>query len=141
MVAVADRRFDDARALCATRENARANGAVYLAGFVIEILLKAQLVRKYDVVAKKRSHEVPEAEREIWDLIWRRHDMDGMLLKLRDLEASLQKRGERDGVNYLDDLKSCAQWSIFARYSTKTISMADADAFLDRVRRLRQVLR
>jgi hypothetical protein len=67
--------------------------------------------------------------------------MDGMLLKLRDLEASLQKRGERDGVNYLDDLKSCAQWSIFARYSTKTISMADADAFLDRVRRLRQVLR
>jgi hypothetical protein len=62
-------------------------------------------------------------------------------LKLRDLEASLQKRGERDGVNYLDDLKSCAQWSIFARYSTKTISMADADAFLDRVRRLRQVLR
>jgi hypothetical protein len=33
---VAERRFDDAMSLKRTGQNARANGAMYLAGFVIE---------------------------------------------------------------------------------------------------------
>lgn len=70
MVIVAQRRFDDAEALCRTGENARANGAAYLAGFVIEILLKARLVRKFEAIAIKRPHDVLESEREIWGLIW-----------------------------------------------------------------------
>ena len=41
MATVAERRFDDAAALRATNENARANGVAYLCGYVIEILLKA----------------------------------------------------------------------------------------------------
>jgi hypothetical protein len=45
MATVAERRFGDAQALVNTGDNARANGAAYLAGFVVEILLKAQLVR------------------------------------------------------------------------------------------------
>ena len=141
MVTVAERRFEDARALCDTGQNARANGAAYLAGFVIEILLKAQLVRKFEAVARKQHHELSEAELEVWGLIWRRHDLGGMLAKMRDLEAMLQKRGERDGVNYVADLKKCANWSIFARYSTRTMEMAEAVQFLERVRRLKQVLR
>lgn len=47
LIAVADRRFDDAVALSETGDNARANGVQYLAGLVIEISLKAELVRQH----------------------------------------------------------------------------------------------
>lgn len=94
MVTVADRRFGDAQALCDTGKNARANGSLYLAGFVVEILLKAQLVRKFNAIAKKPAHEVADdAEREVWSLIWRRHDLDGMLEHLKDLQAKLRSLG------------------------------------------------
>src|SRR5438132_14293983 len=79
MHTVAKRRFDDAQALCKTRDNARGNGVAYLAGFVIEILLKARLVMKFPVTARKRQHAVGEAERGIWSLIWRSHDLETML--------------------------------------------------------------
>src|SRR5689334_16324632 len=88
MITVAERRYDDARALCATGDNARANGATYLAGFVIEILLKSQLVRRFETVARKRPHTITDAsERDLWGLIWRRHDLGGMLARMPDLEA------------------------------------------------------
>jgi hypothetical protein len=142
MATVAERRFDDAMALCDTKENARANGAAYLAGFVIEILLKAQLVKSYPEIAKKRQHDVDEAEREIWSLIWRRHDLEGMVDKLSALEAALKKVGERDGVDYPADLKKiCAQWTIQARYSPQTIQMPEAQEILKRVRRLKEHLK
>jgi len=141
MVTVAERRFDDAQVLCDTGKNARANGAVYLAGFVVEILLKAMLVRKFNAVARKRSHQLEDAEREVWGLIWRRHDLHGMLARLRDEQANLKLRGERDGYDYLGELKKCAQWSIQVRYSPHMMQMSEAVDFLERVRRLKQVLR
>jgi hypothetical protein len=141
MVTVAERRFDDAQALCGTGKNARANGAVYLAGFVIEILLKAQLVKKFNAVSRKPAHELRDlAEREVWSLIWRRHDLDGMLKHLTDLQAKLRNLGESDGYDYVGELKKCAQWSIQARYSPHMIQMAEAVEFLERVRRLKRVL-
>jgi hypothetical protein len=44
---VSDRRYDDAQALVRTGENARANGAIYIAGFSVECLLKAELVEQH----------------------------------------------------------------------------------------------
>ena len=44
---VANRRFGDAEALRETGQNARANGVMYLGGFVIECLLKAQLLERF----------------------------------------------------------------------------------------------
>jgi hypothetical protein len=44
---VAERRFADAEALRDTKANARANGTMYLAGFVVECLLKAKLLERY----------------------------------------------------------------------------------------------
>jgi hypothetical protein len=71
MATVAERRLDDAQALSDTGRNAHANGVAYLAGFVIEILLKARLVAKFPATARKRQHEVLDAERKIWSLIWK----------------------------------------------------------------------
>lgn len=142
MVTVAERRFGDAQALCATEENARANGAAYLAGFVIEILLKARLVSKFPSIARRRPHEVLEAEREVWNLIWRRHDLDGMLDHMPELEAALEKKSQRAGENYLEDLKKiCGTWTIRARYSPQNMMMGEAVEMLRRVRSLKELLK
>ncbi|MGD0390839.1 MAG: hypothetical protein ABSC42_17990 [Tepidisphaeraceae bacterium] len=145
MRTVADRRFDDAETLCETKQNARANGAAYLVGFVVEILLKARLVRKHPQIARKRQHEMNDlssAEREIWFLIWKQHDLEGMLSKLEELEAALKKQGEREGENYLEDLKKiCATWTIQARYSSHTMQHREAEELIERVRVLKEKLK
>jgi hypothetical protein len=142
MRTIAERRFGDAQALRDTGDNARANGVAYLAGFVVEILLKAKLVERFPSIAKKRPHEPTPAEREIWSLIWRQHDLEGMLARLPQLEAELKKKGERDGYNYLPGLKKiCADWTIYARYSPQTMPMREAADLLERVRGLKESLK
>jgi hypothetical protein len=142
MAAVAERRFGDAEALSETNENARANGVAYLIGFVVEILLKARLVDKFPEIARKRQHEVTEAEREVWRLIWRQHDLEAMLELMTELEAALKRRGERDGKDYAAELKKvCATWTIHARYSPRTIPMSEARQWLERVRVLKELLK
>jgi hypothetical protein len=142
MRTVAERRFDDAEALCNTRSNARANGAAYLAGFVIEILLKAQLVEKYPQTARKRQHEVHPAENEIWSLIWRSHDLETMLEQMPELEAALKKQAERGNIDYLGRLKAiCATWTIQARYSPLTMLIGEAKILLESVRSLKELLK
>jgi hypothetical protein len=142
MATVAERRFDDAEALRKTDENARANGVAYLVGFVVEILLKARLVEKFSRVARKRPHQITEDDREVWSLIWRRHDLEAMLESMPELEAALEKKGERAGIDYLGHLKKiCATWTIQARYSAKTILMDEAAELLERVRSLKEVLK
>ena len=141
MATVAERRFDDAESLRETGRNARANGVAYLAGFVIEILLKARLVRKFPAIARKRHREVTDGEREIWRLIWQRHDLEGMLSQMQELEAALEKRGERDSYHYVAELKKiCATWTIHARYSPQTMLMDEAGELLERVRTLKEML-
>jgi len=142
MATVAERRYADAKALIDTGKNAHANGAAYLAGFVIEILLKARLVSQFPAVARKRQHEVGAADREVWSLIWRQHNLEGMLSKLGAVEGALSKRGHRDGQDYLAELKKiCATWTIHARYSSRTMSMDDAKEMLRRVRTLKEMLK
>ncbi|HZK82554.1 MAG TPA: hypothetical protein VFC46_15835 [Humisphaera sp.] len=142
MRTVAERRFDDAEALRKTKDNARANGVAYLVGFVIEILLKAKLVEKFSRIAKTPRHLVKDDEREVWSLIWRRHDLDAMLLKMTELQANLKKKGERDGSDYVGQLKViCTTWTIQARYSSELIAMDEAAGLLERVRVLKELLK
>jgi hypothetical protein len=142
MATVAERRFGDAEALSQTQDNARANGVAYLVGFVVEILLKARLVDKFPEIARKRQHEVNEAERDVWRLIWRQHDLEAMLERMGELEAALKWRGERDGKDYAAELKKvCGTWTIQARYSPRTMLMTEARQWLERVRVLKELLK
>src|SRR5690348_5678764 len=142
LAAVAERRFDDARASCDTGKNAHADGAQYLAGIVIDILLKAQLIRQNPVTARKRQHEVLDVERHVWSLIWRSHDLSDMLDQLPELPVAVQKVGEESGQPYLDWLSDiCATWTIYVRYSTHTSTMDEARTMLDRVRALKEILK
>src|SRR5437762_14338031 len=95
LVSVAQRRFEDAEALCDTEKNARANGAQYLCGFVVEILLKAQLILGNAAIATKRSHEGMSAdERETWSLIYRSHGLSEMLTRLPNLKKKVENHGK-----------------------------------------------
>ena len=142
MKTVAERRFDDAEALRNTNANARANGTAYLVGFVIEILLKAKLVEKYTSIAKLPQQALKDDQKKIWSLIWRQHDLEEMLSQLSELEAYLKTRSERDNYDYLGHLKGiCAAWTIHARYSSRTMLMDEAAELLQRVRKLKELLK
>lgn len=135
LVAVAERRFADAQALVATGQNERANGAQYLGGYVVEILLKARLLRH---PALRDRHHPDHAK--LQRAVYQKHDLELLLSVLnawRRLDQVLTAHGARAGVDYLAMLKQvCAAWTVHARYSTQSSTIAEARALLDAVRRL-----
>ena len=141
LYAVAEKRFGDAKALCDTQDNERANGAMYLCGFVIEILLKARLVQ-LGASATKIQRDVPPAEKKVSQLIWKSHNLVEMLAELPLVEATVKKAGERSGKPLEQWLKDiCKTWTIYARYSSRSATIADARLMLDRVRQLKEILK
>ena len=74
---VADRRFADADVLRKTGKNTRANGSMYLGGFVIECLLKAMLLERYPWLQTAGSPQVRgKDDQYLWSLCYRSHDLD-----------------------------------------------------------------
>jgi hypothetical protein len=138
---VADRRFSDAQYLESSGSNARANGVFYLGGFVIECLLKARLVEEYPTILSVRDPgSLSKPDREIWDLVFRSHDLDAMLARLPSLtrKMSTSRMGGSDALATLR--KICGQWTIFARYSTHTETMEHASRFLGSIKELKKWL-
>jgi len=139
--AVAERRFDDAVALCDTGQNARANGAQYLSGIVIEILLKGQLLKLYPHAAGQASGKVAD-DRIIWTLIWRSHDLADILDRLPLLRIAVNGKGSEAMKPYLEWLMGiCNRGTIHARYSPATSTIADAREMISRVRILKERLK
>lgn len=139
---VAARRFDDANALRQTRKNARANGAIYLGGFVVECLLKAKLLEKFAWLQTANSAEGrSKNDRHLWSLCYRLHDLDAILGKLPEIEQRLSSMEQRESSRLLQSLKSiCAGWTIYARYSPYSADIDDARAFLDQIEELKPCL-
>jgi len=140
---VAERRFDDAQALRRTGENARANGAMYLAGFVVECLLKAQLLQTYRWLQNASSPESgPKDQRYLWSLCYRSHNLDEILAELPMIVKRISALEQRESNRLTQSLKSvCAQWTIFARYSPTSADIQEARQFLDQVKELREWLK
>ena len=140
---VADRRFDDAILLVNSGHNARANGAMYLGGFVIECLLKAALLEKYGWLQITGSAPTRSSEdQRLWSLCYRLHDLDRILALLPEIQARLSTAAPLARINLLPKLKSsCANWTIFARYSPHSAIMAEAEDFLATVKELKPWLR
>lgn len=140
---VADRRYDDAEFLRQSGINARANGVFYLAGFVVECLLKARLVEAYpSVVAERDPGKLSRSDRLTWALIFRSHELDQMLERLPDIEVKMRAANRMGGDVALASLKKiCGEWTIFARYSTRVETMKAASVFLDQIKELRSWLK
>ena len=140
---VADRRFDDADVLRRTGRNARANGAIYLGGFVIECLLKAQLLAEFPWLENASFPEGrSKADQHLWSLCYRSHDLDEILAKLPGIADRLSRVEQRASIRLLESLKSiCSQWTIYARYSPHTADIDDARQFLDQLEELKTWLK
>lgn len=140
---VADRRFDDAAALRDTGLNARANGSMYLGGFVVECLLKAKLLERYKWLGSAGSPEGrSKNDRYLWSLCYRSHDLDEILAKLPEIQDRLSRMEQRESSRLTQSLKGiCAQWTIYARYSPYTTSIDDARKFLNQIEELKPWLK
>jgi hypothetical protein len=132
---VADRRFDDANTLRKTGQNARANGAMYLGGFVIECLLKAKLLERFSWLESAGSPMGRSKDDQyLWSLCYRSHDLEEILAKLPEIQDRLKRESDR----LLYSLKRlCAQWTIYARYSPYNADIDDAREFLDQIEELK----
>jgi hypothetical protein len=135
---VADRRYADAVALRDTEVNERANGAMYLGGFVVECLLKAAMLEEHPWLQNGSPPSGrSKAEQRIWSLCYRAHDLDEILNHLPRLQRRLAGRtGERSVLNSLKAI--CGQWTVFARYSPRSAKMSEAKEFLESVKEIRQ---
>ena len=130
---VADRRRADAGALQGLRQNRYANGAMYLAGIAVELLLKALLLEKYPWLQRNVAAALDRQQRNLRDVCYRWHDLEAVLERLPDLAARLEAADPR----LLQGLKKlCAEWTIHIRYSTYQATHAESAAFLDRLREL-----
>jgi hypothetical protein len=144
---VAARRFDDADALRRTGSNARANGAIYLGGFVVECLLKAKLLDEFPWLQNAGPERKPagnahrqrsKEDNRLHSLCYRPHDLDEILAKLPGIKAKLSELEQQESNRLTQSLMSiCAEWTIYARYCPHSAHIDDAREFLDKIEELR----
>lgn len=143
MRTVADRRFGDADALFITGDNARANGAIYLAGIGVECLLKARLIEKHLWLQNANRQDKPP-DSFLYRLCYQRHDLIGLLEHLPELRDGLLKAGQKQGkgAGLLQTLVSVAsRWTISIRYSPQTATMHEAEQFMRKIGEVKPWLR
>lgn len=138
---VADRRYADATALRDTGKNERANGAMYLGGFVVECLLKASMLQDHPwLKSGAYPHGRSRGDQDLWSLCWRSHDLHEILEHLPTLRIKLASIGKQPSV--LQSLsKICGQWTVFARYSPQSAMMSEAKKFLAQIQEIRPWIR
>lgn len=115
---LSDQRTKDAKCLL---ENRRFNGAKYMAGFVVECLLKAAIC----------EGELSERRQQ---LLYS-HDLEGLLRESVDATNRIN-----DNQRYQSAFSLVAQWSVALRYQSKLVDRDDAQDFYEKVRLLRECL-
>lgn len=140
--AVAELRADDAQALLDTGQKARTNGAIYLAGFVIECLLKALLLERHpNLRVPVDSARLSGGDRDVLKLLYS-HDLDCMLGFLPEVRLRLESITDAAGRPCWPAFRDiCAQWTVYARYATTQASITDAQRFMNTIREVKQWLR
>ena len=119
--AIAAARLEDARALL---NAARFDGAIYLAGYGVELALKARACRTLGWAG------FPETNAEFKPLLsFRTHDLD-VLLRLSGCERRVKTK-------YLAEWSAVAQWRPDARYRLAgSAKISDAQQMIDAARLL-----
>jgi hypothetical protein len=140
--AVAEKRFGDARCLLETRKQERANGAMYMAGFVVECLLKALLLERHPNLQKPVDPaRLSKSDREVHELLYK-HELDDMLGFLPELEKKLSTVTTKSGLNAWQELRTiCEEWTVYARYSPASAKLDRASNYLETVEEVKKWLR
>jgi hypothetical protein len=118
---------------------------MYMAGFVIECLLKARLLEKYRwLQSAGNTGALPKADRKLYDLCYRMHDLAAILDSLPDVKQRLERidsnRWQTPRLHVML-LSIVGQWTIFARYSTQTTTMGEADEFIRKIKEIKEWLK
>ena len=118
---IAGARLRDAEILNASK---RYDGAIYLCGYAIELVLKARICRTL------KWQGYPSTKTEFQNLqSFRTHDLD-VLLHLTGLEETIK-------TNFLADWSAVAQWNPAARYQpVGTAGESDANLMISASKRL-----
>lgn len=128
---VARWRLGDADCLAKTGQAERANGAMYLGGLAIEIMLKAALLRRYPWLQEKVDHKkLSKADERVWSLCFRSHDLDKILDRLGYLEKLLE--GPDRALWF--SIQPVLSWTIYARYSPQPSTSREAVLFVAKVK-------
>ena len=115
---------------------------MYLGGFVLECLLKAKLLEEYPWLQGPPVPNPSPEEQRLWSLCYRSHDLVEILERLPNLLRDLGERDRREGRTRLRRLKDlCGQWTIQARYSPRSATIAEAVSFLDGVKEVKECLK
>jgi hypothetical protein len=140
--AVAERRFADACCLRDSGRQERANGAIYMAGFVIECLLKALLLERHPNLQKPvDSARLSQSDREVHGLLYS-HELDDMLGFLPELEKKLSGLRMRSGESVWKQFNDiCEEWTVYARYSPANAKLEDARQYLGTVEEVKKWLK
>jgi hypothetical protein len=140
--AVAERRFGDARCLLESGDVERATGAIYMAGFVVECLLKALLLERHpNLQTPVDPAKLSASDREVLGLLYS-HELDLMLEYLPELEkklAGVSITHGRSAWRALNDM--CEEWTVYARYSPSTAKYERAREFVATVEEVKKWLK
>ena len=117
---VAEFRMQDATCLLKSGDPARANGAMYMGGFVIECLLKALMLERHpNLQAVLDPASLSSSDSRVHRLLYS-HELDEMLGYLPEVEKKLKTVGSVNGRSVWHSFRAiCEQWTVYARYSTK----------------------
>jgi len=139
---VSERRFDDALCLFKSGDRARFNGAMYMAGFVVECLLKALLLDRHpNLQTKVDPGKLSASDRKIYGLLFS-HDLELMLDALPEIVAKLEDLKDSYGNSVWQRfIGICGEWTVFARYSTNVAESRTAEGFLDTIREVKKWLK
>lgn len=140
--AVAERRFADACCLRDSGQQERANGAIYMAGFVIECLLKSLLLERHPNLRRPVDPaKLSESDREVHFLLYS-HELDDMLGFLPELERKLSGVKTKSGQSAWKQFNAiCEEWTVYARYSPANAKLEDARQYLETVEEVKKWLK
>jgi hypothetical protein len=140
--AVAEMRSDDAKVLLECGQKARANGAMYLGGFVIECLLKALLLERHpNLMSPVDPAKLSKDDRDVLNMLYG-HDLADMLDFLPEVRSKLVVANNSANQPIWQPFRDiCEEWSVFARFATTHASLEDAKRFLATINEVKQWLK
>jgi len=139
---VSERRLGDAECLVKSGDAHRANGAIYMAGFVIECLLKALLLER------RRNLQVPvdpatlsSSDKDVFELLYS-HKLEDMMGFLPEVESKLSALPIQSGLSpWAKFCAICEEWTVYARYSPKMATLDRARDYVDTIKEVKKWLR
>jgi len=139
--AVAERRFADAQCLLDSGNQERANGAIYMAGFVVECLLKALLLQRHpNLQVRPNPSKLSTPDQYVLKLLYR-HDLDEMVAMLPELRKKLSGKKTESGQDLWSTFTTiCEEWTVYARYSPRNARLERASQYLDAVKEVKKWL-